>query len=253
MSISALPPLCAMAWPLKPLEVPESAFMHAGSPPSSTSTQEAVGRLSLPRGTRVCVQGNARTAPRLIGLEAVVKRANGLGGWHWLSVVSTGEEVKLQRNALQVLELGPEESQESSDEEEPAVRAPALAMPELLERPRIRRRPRSLSPVPDIFKPAAPRPAGSPSASGRSGLSSRGVFAPVNSFPEAVDLFKLETASLRRYRRVHHLNEVDASASHADLASAVTCHFRSQEVVDEAGMLLAFCAALRRRSSTGGC
>lgn len=86
----------------------------------------------------VLVRGNARTRQSLIGQRAVVRRAVGLGGWHWLvscrlllgrwraapalvsaaasdlilciaspcclQVLPSGEEVKLQRNALEVLE-----------------------------------------------------------------------------------------------------------------------------------------------------
>ncbi|KAB2054233.1 hypothetical protein ES319_A12G241300v1 [Gossypium barbadense] len=48
----------------------------------------------LPRHTKVIVTGNNRTKSVLVGLQGVVKKAVGLGGWHWL----------LQRNALSVLE-----------------------------------------------------------------------------------------------------------------------------------------------------
>ncbi|CAI0425481.1 unnamed protein product [Linum tenue] len=57
----------------------------------------------LPRHTKVVVTGNNRTKSVLVGLEGVVKKAVGLGGWHWL-VLTNGIEVKLQRNALSVLE-----------------------------------------------------------------------------------------------------------------------------------------------------
>ncbi|CAH9075700.1 unnamed protein product [Cuscuta epithymum] len=57
----------------------------------------------LPRHTKVIVTGNNRTKSVLLGLQGVVKKAVGLGGWHWL-VLKNGVEVKLQRNALSVLE-----------------------------------------------------------------------------------------------------------------------------------------------------
>lgn len=38
----------------------------------------------LPKHTRVLVTGNNRTKRLLVGQEAVVKKAVGLGGWHWL-------------------------------------------------------------------------------------------------------------------------------------------------------------------------
>lgn len=56
----------------------------------------------LPRHTKVIVTGNNRTSV-LLGLQGVVKKAVGLGGLHWL-VLKNGVEVKLQRNALSVLE-----------------------------------------------------------------------------------------------------------------------------------------------------
>ncbi|KAI8466267.1 MAG: hypothetical protein J3K34DRAFT_66519 [Monoraphidium minutum] len=292
MSVQALPLMGPLAWPLKPLDVAYSLIPHpAGthSPPSSASTQGGLGSdvaavrsppATLPRLTRCIISGNNRTKPSLIGLEATVKRASGLGGWHWL-VLPSGEEIKLQRNALQVIELGPEEaaSGDSSEEEQEIEARASFGRAEILDRPRVRRPPRSLSPVPDMFKPppgAAPRP----SSSGGSGGSSAGRFHPYQpaaaphpskssptsapgpraaaaaaaaSACEALNLMKLDTASLRRYRRVHQLGDVDASAPRDQLATAVSRHFRSQEVLDEGGVLLAFCAALRRRSSSGVC
>lgn len=259
MSVSALP-LGAFAWPCKPVDIPEQSFAHfQGSPPSSTSTQEQLGSApnlsTLPRQTRVCISGNNRTKKSLIGVEAIVRKATGLGGWHWL-VLPSGEEIKLQRNALQVIELGPEQTEESSDEEQEACRESTQI--EILDRPRIRRPPRSLSPVPDFFKPpSTSRPSSSGSGSGSMGRYHPYLNTAAPASPEgieAVNLHKLETASLRRYRRVHQLGDVDPSAPKDELVNAVNRHFRNQLVVDESGVLLAFCAALRRRSSNGsGC
>ncbi|KAL6653141.1 hypothetical protein ACP70R_012066 [Stipagrostis hirtigluma subsp. patula] len=63
----------------------------------------------LPRHTKVIITGNNRTKSVLVGLQGVVKKAVGLGGWHWLiflakQALKNGVEVKLQRNALSVLE-----------------------------------------------------------------------------------------------------------------------------------------------------
>ncbi|URD91229.1 hypothetical protein MUK42_27174 [Musa troglodytarum] len=68
----------------------------------------------LPRHTKVVVTGNNRTKSVLVGLHGVVKKAVGLGGWHWL-VLTNGIEVKLQRNALSVIEapIGHEEDDET--------------------------------------------------------------------------------------------------------------------------------------------
>lgn len=38
----------------------------------------------LPPHTKVVVTGNNRTKSLLVGLHGVVKKAVGLGGWHWL-------------------------------------------------------------------------------------------------------------------------------------------------------------------------
>ncbi|KAG6468628.1 hypothetical protein ZIOFF_073317 [Zingiber officinale] len=68
----------------------------------------------LPRHTKVVVTGNNRTKSVLVGLHGVVKKAVGLGGWHWL-VLTNGIEVKLQRNALSVIEAPT--GQEDDDDE----------------------------------------------------------------------------------------------------------------------------------------
>lgn len=43
----------------------------------------------LPRHTKVVVTGNNRTKSVLLGLQGVVKKAVGLGGWHWLVLLFT--------------------------------------------------------------------------------------------------------------------------------------------------------------------
>lgn len=56
-------------------------------------TQQSCGESSeeelsvLPRHTKVVVTGNNRTKSVLVGLKGVVKKAVGLGGWHWLVIV----------------------------------------------------------------------------------------------------------------------------------------------------------------------
>ncbi|KAM1328834.1 hypothetical protein EV1_012907 [Malus domestica] len=39
----------------------------------------------FPRHTKVIVTGNNITKSILVGLQGVVKKADGLRGWHWLS------------------------------------------------------------------------------------------------------------------------------------------------------------------------
>jgi len=89
-SISALPllpsPGALGQWPCKLLDLPEVAFATPSAlqgSPSSTSTQDNC-LSTLPRATRVLIVGNQRTKRSLLGLECIVKRATGLGGWHWL-------------------------------------------------------------------------------------------------------------------------------------------------------------------------
>lgn len=71
----------------------------------------------LPRHTKVIVTGNNRTKSVLVGLHGVVKKAVGLGGWHWL-VLTNGLEVKLQRNALSVLEAPTGQEEDENDSED---------------------------------------------------------------------------------------------------------------------------------------
>lgn len=47
----------------------------------------------LPRHTKVVVTGNNRTKSVLVGLQGVVKKAVGLGGWHWLVIIFIQFEV----------------------------------------------------------------------------------------------------------------------------------------------------------------
>jgi hypothetical protein len=70
-------------------------------PPSSGDEDEELQLLE--RHTSVLISGNARTKQELIGRQARVKKSVGLGGWHWLLLRDSGEEVRLQRNALTVL------------------------------------------------------------------------------------------------------------------------------------------------------
>lgn len=49
---------------------------------SSVSEGDAAGLPCLPRRTVVLISGNNRTKKSLVGQQAIVKRAVGLGGWH---------------------------------------------------------------------------------------------------------------------------------------------------------------------------
>lgn len=67
------------------LEVMENSSNGTGFlqlPSCGDSSEEELS--VLPPHTKVVVTGNNRTKSVLVGLHGVVKKAVGLGGWHWL-------------------------------------------------------------------------------------------------------------------------------------------------------------------------
>lgn len=71
------------------LEAVESS-VNGGFPHLQSCGDSSEEELSvLPRHTKVVVTGNNRTKSVLVGLQGVVKKAVGLGGWHWLVFVWT--------------------------------------------------------------------------------------------------------------------------------------------------------------------
>lgn len=59
----------------------------------------------LPRRTKVLVTGNNRTKSSLVGLEGYVKKAVGLGGWHWLvRDRPVGRIVPLDLDVIQIID-----------------------------------------------------------------------------------------------------------------------------------------------------
>mgnify|MGYP001560019747 FL=1 len=65
---------------LEAVESSVNGFSHLQSCGDSSEEELSV----LPRHTKVVVTGNNRTKSVLVGLQGVVKKAVGLGGWHWL-------------------------------------------------------------------------------------------------------------------------------------------------------------------------
>jgi hypothetical protein len=64
------------------------------------------GLAVLPRHTKVLVTGNNRTKSVLVGLQGVVKKAVGLGGWHWLvPIQSKMALVSILRENLESLQI----------------------------------------------------------------------------------------------------------------------------------------------------
>ncbi|KAM1208966.1 hypothetical protein ACFX2I_014632 [Malus domestica] len=203
----------------------------------------------LPRHTKVIVTGNNRTKSILVGLQGVVKKAVGLGGWHWL-VLKNGVEVKLQRNALSVLEhpTGNEEdsnleySSSSSDHGDKENDFSRCFEFHKHSKPRVR-----------FSRPYVPSSATKP--------VNRGSYREVQYIqaPQSrVNLGKLGTSSLRRYCRHFNLVGIADSCSsflsgnsnptREQLINAAQRHFTSQQMpLDEVSVVTEFVDAARSR------
>ncbi|KAK3425413.1 uncharacterized protein LOC104416884 isoform X2 [Eucalyptus grandis] len=192
----------------------------------------------LPRHTKVVVTGNNRTKSVLVGLQGVVKKAVGLGGWHWL-VLTNGIEVKLQRNALSVIEAptGNEED-DDLDFENGQWNGSDMASDDTQKSHKSRHR---------VHKSS-----GSSHKTMSRSLSCDSHSKGSISFPRGstVDLSKLETAALWRYLR--HFNLVDAipNPSKEQLINIVQRHFMSQQM-DELQVIVGFVHAAKRMKNAG--
>ncbi|CAN6448018.1 unnamed protein product [Victoria cruziana] len=220
------------------------AWSSGGAAVSSTVQQSSSGccweegseeELSvLPRHTKVVVTGNNRTKSVLVGLQGVVKKAVGLGGWHWL-VLTNGIEVKLQRNALSVIEA-PTGHEEDDDGECDNVQwqCSDLASDDTqkYQRPKQRHYKSSGSAHKAVSK------------SSSLDSHSMGSLSPPRG-PTNVDLSKLETTALWRYWR--HFNLVDSipNPSKEQLIDVVQRHFVSQQL-DEMQVIVGFVHAAKR-------
>ncbi|KAK9811784.1 hypothetical protein WJX72_009914 [[Myrmecia] bisecta] len=177
----------------------------------------------LPKHTKVLVTGNNRTRRQLIGVKGVVKKATGLGGWHWL-VLDTGESVRLQRNALSVLEAPQGNESEFSDSDNEAANNNNS---DLLPRVRARRPPRPVAHSPDLPQQ-------------RRSSTRQTITQP------RINFNRLDTAALKRYRRFYKLGDIAPNCTKDQLVSAVGRHFMSQ-TVDENKVIAMFVQAARRR------
>ncbi|KAL0432448.1 UNVERIFIED_CONTAM: hypothetical protein Slati_2579100 [Sesamum latifolium] len=189
----------------------------------------------LPRHTKVVVTGNNRTKSVLVGLQGVVKKAVGLGGWHWL-VLTNGIEVKLQRNALSVIEA-PTGNEEDDNLEFEHVQwnSSDTAFDDAQKSHRSRHR---------MHKSFG----SSNKTLGRSlscddSQSKDSISAQKGS--AKVDLSKLEMTALWRY--LLHFNLVDAvpNPSKEQLIDVVQRHFVSQQL-DESQVIAGFVQAAKR-------
>ncbi|KAL2252253.1 uncharacterized protein LOC105158099 [Sesamum indicum] len=199
----------------------------------------------LPRHTKVIVTGNNRTKSVLVGLQGVVKKAVGLGGWHWL-VLKNGVEVKLQRNALSVLE--PPTGNEGDDDydfddsssgsdicEKDHHRFSTGFHFSKISKPRVR-----------YSRPWLP----SVSAKSINRSSCREVQSKCHTTQPRVNLAKLGTGSLWRYWRSFHLAHINPNPTKEQLLSAIQQHFSSQHV-DEVEVIVEFIRAAKKLQSVG--
>lgn len=197
----------------------------------------------LPRHTKVIVTGNNRTKSVLVGLQGVVKKAVGLGGWHWL-VLKNGVEVKLQRNALSVLE------HPTGNEEDEEYDFDTSSGSDICERDN------DFSTSMEFSKVSKPRvrctrpwdPSTSVKSINRS--SYREVQSNILAHQPSVNLSRLSTSTLWRYWSTFNLGSMNSNPSREQLVRAVQQHFASQQV-DEVQGIVEFIHAAKRLKSAG--
>lgn len=89
------------------LEAMESSVNGGGFSQLQSCGDSSEEELSvLPRHTKVVVTGNNRTKSVLVGLQGVVKKAVGLGGWHWLVILLNFFSVLVEMGFGFYLEIG---------------------------------------------------------------------------------------------------------------------------------------------------
>ncbi|XP_039037752.1 uncharacterized protein LOC120175120 [Hibiscus syriacus] len=186
----------------------------------------------LPRHTKVIVTGNNRTKSVLVGLQGVVKKAVGLGGWHWL-VLKNGVEVKLQRNALSVLEHPTGNEVDGDHDFDNSSSGSDIASSiefQRVSKPRVRH-----------TKPWVP--SASMKASNR--ISFR-VVQSIISAPQLVNLARLDSDSLRRYCRHFKLGSINAYSPRELMLNTVQQHFVSQPPLNDVRVISEFITAAKR-------
>ncbi|GAV76102.1 SAP30_Sin3_bdg domain-containing protein [Cephalotus follicularis] len=195
----------------------------------------------LPRHTKVIVTGNNRTKSVLVGLQGVVKKAVGLGGWHWL-VLKNGVEVKLQRNALSVLEH-PTGNEVDDDHDFDSSSGSDIGEKD-----------HDLSSSFEIHKPSKPRVRQTrPWVSSTLVKSAnRGFYRDVQSIIQPplprVNLAKLGTNSLWRYCKHYKIASINSDSSREQMLNVVQQHFASQPRLDEARVISDLFAAKKLKT-----
>ncbi|OMO79565.1 Histone deacetylase complex subunit SAP30/SAP30-like protein [Corchorus capsularis] len=196
----------------------------------------------LPRHTKVIVTGNNRTKSVLVGLQGVVKKAVGLGGWHWL-VLKNGVEVKLQRNALSVLEHPTGNEVDDDHDFDNSSSGSDIGEKD-----------RDFSSSIEFQRPAKPRVRhAKPWVSSASVKSTnRNGYRDVRSIshaPLSVNLARLDIDSLRRYCRHYKIGGVNAYSPREQMLNAVQQHFVSQPSLKETQVIPEFVSAAKRRKT----
>ncbi|GER47921.1 histone deacetylase complex subunit SAP30 homolog [Striga asiatica] len=211
----------------------------------------------LPPHTKVVVTGNNRTKSVLVGLRGVVKKAVGLGGWHWL-VLTNGIEVKLQRNALSVIEAPTGNEDDDPEFEQTLWNSSGMVEIGYIH-PRILK---SRIDQGNVCKGHLVRPTKPLVGLSRLIHTPKTLFRLVRDhclvvfrvkkrleldkfLHQKVDLSKLEKGALWRYLR--HFNLVDAihNPSKEQLIDVVQKHFVSQQM-DELQVITGFVQAAKR-------
>ncbi|KAH8957846.1 hypothetical protein BDL97_07G112500 [Sphagnum fallax] len=236
----------------------QAAYNYAPGCSCDDTSGEELGLAVLPRHTKVLVTGNNRTKSVLLGHHGVVKKAVGLGGWHWL-VLTNGDQVKLQRNALSVIEVatGQEEEEEDDDiQENLFFSGNSLEDGYLRTFKTCGQHQKSTvqsavqASARDGNDPVADHPAAvfEHSIEKKAGDANEETSRSSKTLSLTVDFSKLETAALRRYQRHFKLVEVGQNSSKQQLLDAVGKHFMSQEM-DEFQVITGFMQAAKRLKS----
>lgn len=222
---------------------------------------------------RVLVTGNNRTKKEFVGLKATVKRSVGLGGWHWL-VLPSGEEIKLQRNALLVLEHPsgnepdfPEDARRNSfknhhhhqkhshhhhhhnnnhHQHQPPVPPNGEASPAAPPRGKREATP-SRSAIATAMNNNNGYAAEFAVATHERRVSLR-QSAAASGAPR-INLSRLNITALRKYSSTYHLPDTGPQSSREQLLDAVARHFTDDLQVDELSVIRAFMSNAHRQAT----
>nr|GMD62282.1 Histone deacetylase complex subunit SAP30 [Ipomoea batatas] len=194
----------------------------------------------LPRHTKVVVTGNNRTKSVLLGLQGVVKKAVGLGGWHWLVLLFTllAQYIQYMLSICGFLVC-------ISFPSSPLLMyvIPCLLMPFDLNTDA------SLATCQKVSKPRVryTRPWATKSNSRSNSKDVETKYCHL--YQQRVNFAKLGTSSLWRYWRSHNLASISTPNPTKDqLVNAVQRHFAAQRV-DEVQVVVEFIRAAKRLRS----